>query len=390
MSSSPKKSADYRQPWILQLCHGYDGPFLDCARQYAALFKDTGYRVCTVYLTGSADPQVEAYSESDEVIFLSQPKRGLSGLKLKIAQQISVLTQSRCFIACIAHRFKPTYLALIGSKLPVIGINHAFGVYSRFTRRLLANFYRERLTLLGVSDAVRDDIRRMLPNWPEARIQTLYNRIDIARIRAEQSPRETARHFLGLPTDAWIVGNVGRLHPDKDQETLLRGFAHARKSLPSGALLVIIGSGPLEDKLKSLAKHLEIGDAVRFLGQIPQARRYFKAFDSFALTSDHEPFGMVLLEAMAAGVATICTDCGGGKEVVRGTGLLVPLRAPEALAEAMLAQVGTDTKRVAQTRCEMLTVLEERFSDQAIRRVFWSRDIIPKIKEHVPNKQPLA
>ncbi len=47
------------QPWILQFCHGYDGPFLDCARQYAALFADTRYKVCTVYLTGKPSAEVE-------------------------------------------------------------------------------------------------------------------------------------------------------------------------------------------------------------------------------------------------------------------------------------------------------------------------------------------
>ena len=43
---------------VLQVCHGYDGPFLDCARQYAALFDGTDYQVTTVFLTGKADPQV--------------------------------------------------------------------------------------------------------------------------------------------------------------------------------------------------------------------------------------------------------------------------------------------------------------------------------------------
>ena len=46
------------QQWILQFCHGYDGPFLDCARQYAALFAGTRYKVCTVYLTGAPSAEV--------------------------------------------------------------------------------------------------------------------------------------------------------------------------------------------------------------------------------------------------------------------------------------------------------------------------------------------
>ncbi len=65
-----------------------------------------------------------------------------------------------------------------------------------------------------------------LPTWPAARIQTLYNRIDVPALQASQVSAGEAREILGLSPDAWIVGNVGRLHPDKDQATLLEGFCH--------------------------------------------------------------------------------------------------------------------------------------------------------------------
>jgi glycosyltransferase involved in cell wall biosynthesis len=117
----------------------------------------------------------------------------------------------------------------------VIGVHHAFGDYQRKGRRLFANLFRKRLSLLGVSDAVRDDMRRCLPQWPAERIQTLYNRIDVDALQASLVPRAEARQALGLDEQAWVVGNVGRLHPDKDQATLLRGFAEALPGLPAGA-----------------------------------------------------------------------------------------------------------------------------------------------------------
>lgn len=52
------------EQWVLQFCHSYDGPFLDCARQYAALFVGTPYKVCTVYLTGAPDEEVVQGSAS--------------------------------------------------------------------------------------------------------------------------------------------------------------------------------------------------------------------------------------------------------------------------------------------------------------------------------------
>src|SRR5690606_27335123 len=139
------------------------------------------------------------------------------------------------------------------------------------------------------------------------------NRIDIEAGQAEQVSRELAREHRALPHDARVVGNVGRLHPDKDQATWIRDNAPALPQLPANSLLVIMGSGRLEAQLRTLAAELGVSQSVRFLGQVPNGRRYFKAFDVFAMTSDHEPFGMVLLEAMAAGVPVICSDCGGGR-----------------------------------------------------------------------------
>lgn len=309
-------AATDKQQWILQFCHGYDGPFMDCARQYAVLFKDTDYKVCTVYLTGEPSDDVIKGSASDEVLFFNYTSKQIRGLKLAAIRDFKKLVATRNFAYCIAHRFKPIHIALLGSKLPIIGVHHAFGDYKRKSRQLMASFFKKRLRLLGVSNAVRDDMRACLPGFKPENIETLYNRIDVEAVQAEQVSREEAREHLGLPQEAWVVGNVGRLHPDKDQTTLIRGFALALSKLPEGSLLAIMGSGRLEQQLKDLAVELGVADSVRFLGQVPHGRRYFKAFDLFALTSDHEPFGMVLLEAMAAGVPVIATDCGGAREVV--------------------------------------------------------------------------
>ncbi|WP_425917087.1 glycosyltransferase [Pseudomonas sp. GWSMS-1] len=369
MTTSEAPGAD--QPWVLQFCHGYDGPFLDCARQYAALFAGTRYKVCTVYLTGKPSAEVEHGSASDEVMFLDYSSREVRGLKLKAIRDLKRIVASHDFRLCIAHRFKPIYIALLSSDLPVIGVHHAFGDYQRFSRRLFANAFKKRLALLGVSDAVRDDMRACLPNWPVERIQTLYNRIDIAAVQAGQVSRRDAREYLGLPQDAWVVGNVGRLHPDKDQATLIRGFAQALPQLPEGSLLVIMGSGRLEAALKALADELAVACSVRFLGQVADGRRYFKAFDTFALTSDHEPFGMVLLEAMAAGVPVIGSDCGGGREVVEGVGVLFPLGDTLALAAAMRHMAELDIEQRERCALIMLQRLESGFSDTAVREAFW-------------------
>ena len=356
---------------VLQFCHSYDGPFLDCARQYASLFAGSGYKVTTVFLTGVADPEVAAGCASDEVLFMEFSSKAVRGLKLAAIAQLRKIAASRSFSFCIAHRFKPIYVALLATRLPVIGVHHAFGDYQRRSRKLFAGFFRKRLSLLGVSDAVRDDMRRCLPAWPAARIQTLYNRIDVDALQAIQVPVHEARDALGLSPDEWVIGNVGRLHPDKDQATLLKGFALALAHLPVESRLAILGSGRLEQDLKELARELGIADKVLFLGQLPDARRYFQAFDVFALSSDHEPFGMVLLEAMAAGVPLLATACGGAKEVVEGVGILFPFGDAEHLAQGLRHLAAMDQHQQRQCAEMMLERLRERFSDQAVRATFW-------------------
>lgn len=371
MTASEQPSGQ-AQRWVLQFCHGYDGPFLDCARQYAVLFKGTPYKVCTVYLTGAPSSEVERGSASDEVIFLDYSSAQVRGLKLGAIRDFRRIAASRDFALCIAHRFKPIYVALLGSNLPVIGVHHAFGDYKRRSRQMFANFFRKRLALLGVSNAVRDDMRACLPNWSAERIETLYNRIDVEAVQAEQVSREAARECLGLPQHAWVVGNVGRLHPDKDQATLIRGFAQALPQLPAGSLLAIMGTGRLESDLKALAVELGVSESVRFLGQVPNGRRYFKSFDVFALTSDHEPFGMVLLEAMAAGVPVICSDCGGAREVVGETEKLFPLGDAQALAACFSGErEAHDIVRQASVRQRLF----QNFSDDRARQIFdiWSQ-----------------
>lgn len=364
---------------VLQFCHGYDGPFLDCARQYASLFMGRGYRVTTVFLTGKADPEVAAGCESDEVLFMEFSSQAVRGLKLGAIRELRKITASRRFAFCIAHRFKPIYIALLGTSLPVIGVHHAFGDYQRRSRRVFAQLFRKRLSLLGVSDAVRDDMRRCLPGWAPERIATLYNRLNTFTLQKQLLPAAQARQALGLAPDAWIVGNVGRLHPDKDQATLLRGFALAWAKLPQEALLVIIGSGRLEQNLKDLAVELGIAERVRFLGQVPQARLYFKAFDVFALSSDHEPFGMVLLEAMAANVPLLATAGGGAPEIVEGVGILFPLGDAERLAQGLEHMAKMDRYQRAQCEVLMAERLESRFCDRAVRKAFWQLPMITSL-----------
>lgn len=361
---------------VLQICHSYYPPFLDCARQYAALFNGTPYKVLTVYLTGEPSAEVVQGSASAEVIFLGYKSSEVSGLKLGAIAKIKRIVAQEKFLFIIAHRAKPTYVALLATNLPVISVHHSYNDYSKFSRRILVNFYQKRLLMLAVSNSVRDDLRLDLKGWPEARIQTLYNRIDVAATQAVMLSRQEARQALNLPQNAWVVGNVGRLHHDKDQATLISAFARARPQLPVNSLLFIAGKGPLENELKKLVISFKLESSIIFAGNVPEAKRYFKAFDVFALTSDREPFGMVLLEALAAEIPIICSDCGGGVEIVRGVGVLFPFGDADALAQGLINQAAIPPNlNQGQGQLRLLS----SFSDEAVQQEFWNKPFIKEL-----------
>lgn len=359
--------------WILQFCHCHYGPFLDVARQYAALFSNSPYKVLTVYLTGEPSEVARQGSASDEVVFLNYRSKDVRGLKLSAIRAVRSIVSSRDFALIIAHRFKPIYISCLATRLPVIGVHHAFGDYKRTSRRWFVSAFRNRLSLLGVSNAVRDDIRQCLLDWSEDRIDTLYNRLDVGAVTAELLPASQARAALGLPDDAFVIGNVGRLHPDKDQETLIEAFAKAVPDLPGNAVLAIVGEGPLENELRHQASVLGVGERVRFLGQVAKARRFIQAFDLFVLSSDHEPFGMVVLEAMAARVPVLATNCGGAPEVIAGADQLFGLGDSSELARRMCAALAhyntqSSEKRADEAYLRLISV----FSDQAARERFFA------------------
>jgi glycosyltransferase involved in cell wall biosynthesis len=366
-------------PRVLIFCHSHYGPFADVVRQYAVLFKGTEYKVTSVYLTGEPSDSVREISDSDEVIFMNFKSNEVYGLKLKAILRLRQIVKERNIQFCIAHRFKPIYIALLATKLPVIGVHHAFGDYERWTHRFFVNRFRDRLTLLGISNAIRDDIRKDLTDWPQDQLLTFYNHIDVDRVVAEVLPRDRAREALGLPLNAYVIGNVGRLHPDKDQATLIRGFAEALPDLPASACLVIIGEGRLDNELKELVVALGLQGKVIFLGRIPNARKLFSAFDIFVLSSDHEPFGMVLLEAMAAKVPVLVSDCGGATEVISALEAHFPLGHSGKLATQLVAWSRRPVAQLSSISESNFNDLRTRFSDSGAEQNFFNLPAIVKL-----------
>jgi glycosyltransferase involved in cell wall biosynthesis len=189
---------------------------------------------------------------------------------------------------------------------------------------------------------------------PSDKIEVLNNGFDLAEFPPLMpEERSEARTKWNITPDAFVVGAVGRIKfVRKGQEFLLQAAALLKdQGIPITCLLVggaSPGSEDHIDRMKALADELQV-EAI-FTGELPDPRLAYAAMDIFVLPSAQpEPFGGVVMEAMALGLPVVGTAIGGTSEqVAEGeTGLLVPPADPKALAGALARLANSEKERHA-------------------------------------------
>jgi glycosyltransferase involved in cell wall biosynthesis len=165
-----------------------------------------------------------------------------------------------------------------------------------------------------------------------------------------------ARARLSLPSDAFVVGGIGRLHAQKGWDVLCRAAARVHETRPD-IRFVVVGEGPERDAIEQepTAAHID------FHGYVADASSLLGAFDLLAIPSRYEGLGLVAIEAMLAGVAIVATDIEGLVEAIGPAGRLVPPDNPEALAESILELASDPGARSALTK-EARTRAEKHFT----------------------------
>lgn len=136
---------------------------------------------------------------------------------------------------------------------------------------------------------------------------------------------------------AFKICSAGRLHSDKDFETLISAFARYRKEGGSGTL-DIFGDGIKRKELERMAEELGADGCIRFMGFAKNLQEKLCGYDLFVFSSRSEGMPNALLEAMAVGLPCISTDCDfGPREFIRSgeNGILVPVGDAKKMAEAM-------------------------------------------------------
>ena len=185
-----------------------------------------------------------------------------------------------------------------------------------------------------------------------------------------------SRHALGIPDGRILLGIVGRLQPWKGQEHFLRALAllvargHDVHGLVVGGDAHGLSPG-YAASLAGLPAALGLADRVTLTGQVADPRPYLGVMDVLVSASQHEPFGIVLLEAMAQSVPVVAVAQGGPVEIVRDglTGVLAPERTPQALAGAIEVLLADRDRRRMMGRAGRELLLAEFTSQRMALRL---------------------
>jgi glycosyltransferase, family 1 len=175
--------------------------------------------------------------------------------------------------------------------------------------------------------------------------QVIPNAIDISIYQYNAEYRRKIRERYGL-RDEYIIGQVGRLIPLKNQAFSLRIFSKLKQKAPqSNFKIMFAGDGPEKQTLMDLAKQLHIEDDVIFAGAVHDINEYYSAFDILIMPSWFEGLGLVYVEAQAAGLQAIVSDTVPMVADVSGSVIFLSLKDKDQWVEALTQNTNPYNRR---------------------------------------------
>ncbi|MGO9645095.1 MAG: glycosyltransferase [Candidatus Bathyarchaeia archaeon] len=222
---------------------------------------------------------------------------------------------------------------------------------------------------LAATQGIAEEIHSLF-GIPAKRIAVLPPSVDSNAIIANRSM--PVNHPAFTQSHVPVIIASGRLNRTKRYDILLQAASVLSARIKFN--LVILGEGPLRSELEQLTSKLGITDRTFFLGSVSNPWPYISKASLLVLSSDYEGFGLVLIEAMVCGVPVVSTRAPYGPESIitnEVSGLLVPIRDPEALANGMLRLLVDQELR---QRC--IEGGLQRASEFRVQRVMQSLDLV--------------
>lgn len=329
--------------------------------------KDHGYRPALAYGEGGI--------LSERVRKLGIPAFKINGLQ----RDVSLLAELQALhtLYKLMREMRPDVVHINSSKAGFVGILSARaahvprGIFTAhgwaftenrgsLSRALFTYLQRKTVELSHLTIAVSAFIKEATRSWRlrEDHVVVIPHGIEppayLSREKARSDLTLLDPSLIGKEDEVW-VGTIAELHPNKGLDIGVRAWSRART--PS-AEWVVLGGGDEEASLKTLAG----GDSsIHFLGFVPEAARYLKAFDLVVLPSRTEAISYVLLEAAAAGIPAIGSRVGGIPEVLDERALFTS-EDPDALAQKIEEALGDSAFPKPKPAKPLKAMLDETFA----------------------------
>lgn len=314
-------------------------------------------------------PEFEGYDRSEEGVIRFPAIQHFNGTDFSIPMPVPLrvahgLEQFRPDVVHSHHPFLlgDTALRVAASRaVPLVFTHHT--LYERYTHYvpgdspalkraavdLAVGYCNLCDAVIAPSESIEHTLRQ---RGVESPIEAIPTGVETAVFAA--GDRQRARRRCQIPPGAFTVGHVGRLAPEKNLDFLARAIARFLAAHPKAHGLVA-GTGPSKATMVRIFEEASLGDRVRWAGQIADRSELadiYTAMDAFAFASQSETQGMVLAEAMAAGVPVVAVDAAGVREVVRDrfNGRLLATEDEDAFAEALAWVAALEADRAASIR----------------------------------------
>jgi glycosyltransferase involved in cell wall biosynthesis len=248
--------------------------------------------------------------------------------------------------------------------LPVIVLSKRMGSFLTKRDPFHRYTYSRVNRVLAISEIIHRNVLETTPVAP-GRVLTLHDAVDMAAFSHDPELRKATRQEFGYNDNNVVVGFVGRFSRGKGHEEFLHAAEEIMRSRPNTRFLIVgeasAGEEHYEREIKLLCTTLGLGDAVAFAGYRRDIRNILSAIDLFAFPSHAESFGVSLIEAMAAGLASVASSSDGVLDIVTDgeTGLLVPPKNPRELAVALMRLMDDPSLRDQLGRAARERVMEK-------------------------------
>lgn len=282
------------------------------------------------------------------------------------------LVHANCFLGAVLAAFACKIL-----RVPLVWTVHGW-TSGGGLQGMLMNVFIDRI--ITVSTAVERFLMRSDTLHP-GKVQTVFLGVDLAEFRALKD-RAAVRQEFHVPEAAPLIGMVGRLQAVKGHRYFLEAARLVKNELPAAKFIIVgdrLFNNPSDEgypeQVKILIDHLGLGPDIVCTGFRNDVPDILGSMDVLVVSSLRESFGLVVIEAMAAGVPVVSTRCEGPEDTIEdnATGILVPVRDPQALAKGVIS-ILADRERTKKMTSQARERVEKMFTvgvqTQKIEKVY--------------------